>query len=346
MRCRLLGLTIAAALFVPASGNAQDLIFDLFREYIDSLRDQAGIPGLSVAIVGDNEILWEQAFGLQDVERALPVRTDTPFHLDGITQVVTTTLLLRCAEEGRLALDDPIGEPDPESANPAATVRELLSHTSQGSGGAEFSYRLARFDTLTPLASSCSRRSFHRSVGRLFDSLGAIDTSPGPDVADRFTAPGRIERYERVLERIAAPYVIGRDQQPFASEHPATTLSATGGLVSSVRDLALFDIELRTGVLIRPDTLSEAWVAPLGPDSEPLPHGLGWFVQTYAGEPIAWQFGMAENASSSLIVVAPTHGLTLILLANSDGLARSLGLETGDLTLSPFARVFLELFLR
>lgn len=346
MRCRLLGLTIAAALFIPSSGNAQDLIFDSFREYIDSLRVQAGIPGLSVAIVGDNEILWEHAFGLQDVGRAIPTRTDTPFHVDGITQVVTTALLLRCVEDGRLSLDDPVGELDPGSTNPAATIRELLSHTGQGAGGVEFSYRLARFDSLAPLVSSCSGTPLHESVGRLFDSLGATDTSPGPNVADQFTAPGQIERYVKVLERIAAPYVIGRDRQPFDSEHPATALSASGGLVSSVRDLARFEIELRTGALLRPQTLNEAWVAPLGPDNEPLPHGLGWFVQAYAGEPIAWEFGMSENASSSLIVVAPTHGLTLILLANSDGLAKSLGLETGDLTLSPFARVFLELFLR
>ena len=46
------------------------------------------------------------------------------------------------------------------------------------------------------------------------------------------------------------------------------------------------------------------------------------------------------------MVSAPTHGLTLVLLANSDGLAKSFDLANGDLTQSPFARLFLELFLR
>ena len=98
--------------------------------------------------------------------------------------------------------------------------------------------------------------------------------------------------------------------------------------------------------MVTSDSLARAWQAPTGRDGEFLPHGLGWFVQTYAGEPVVWQFGVAENASSSVIAIAPTHGLTLILLANSDDLVKPFAMETGDLMLSPFARLFMELFLR
>lgn len=345
MRCRLLGLTIAATLLIPAPGATQDLIFDSFREYLDSLRVQAGIPGLSVAVVGGDDILWEHAFGLRDVERAIPARTDTPFHLDGMTQVVTAVLLLRCLDEGRLSLDDPIDEYDPHSPHPNATIRELLTHTSSDLSGPRFAYDLERLEPLTAAVRNCSRARIHRATGWLFDGLGATDTAPGPDPAERF-GPARTQRYGAVLDRLAAPYAVGGDGEAFASEHPATTLTAAGGLISSVRDLARFDIELRTGVLLQPATEALAWVAPAAPDGTPLPHGLGWFVQSYDGEPVGWQFGMSEHASSSLVVMAPTHGLTLIMLANSDGLAKPFDLASGDLTQSPFARVFLELFLR
>jgi hypothetical protein len=77
-----------------------------------------------------------------------------------------------------------------------------------------------------------------------------------------------------------------------------------------------------------------------------MPHGLGWFVQSYAGEPVVWQFGVGENASSALIVTLPRRGLTLVLLANSDGLARPFALSAGDLTISPFGRLFLGIFVR
>jgi hypothetical protein len=69
-------------------------------------------------------------------------------------------------------------------------------------------------------------------------------------------------------------------------------------------------------------------------------------VQTYNGESIVWQFGVADNASSSMIVTVPGRGLTLILVANSSGLARPFSLDAGDLTVSPFARLFLGIFVR
>jgi hypothetical protein len=55
---------------------------------------------------------------------------------------------------------------------------------------------------------------------------------------------------------------------------------------------------------------------------------------------------MAENASSSLMITLPARGLTLILMANSDGLLKLYSPANGDVTLSPFARLFLNLFVR
>ena len=49
--------------------------------------------------------------------------------------------------------------------------------------------------------------------------------------------------------------------------------------------------------------------------------GYGWFVQQPCnGKKVVWHFGLEPNAFSSLVVKVPSDGLTLILLANSDGL--------------------------
>jgi hypothetical protein len=69
-------------------------------------------------------------------------------------------------------------------------------------------------------------------------------------------------------------------------------------------------------------------------------------VQNYRGETVVWQFGVSANASSSLVVTVLGRGLTLILLANSDGLVKPYPLAAGDLTASPFGRLFLGLFVR
>jgi hypothetical protein len=77
-----------------------------------------------------------------------------------------------------------------------------------------------------------------------------------------------------------------------------------------------------------------------------MPHGIGWFVQRYNGEKVVWQFGMGEDASSCLMITLPRREVTLIVMANSDRMVRPFSLEEGDVSLSPFARVFLNLFVR
>src|SRR4029079_13768129 len=130
------------------------------------------------------------------------------------------------------------------------------------------------------------------------------------------------------------------------SPHPSTTLTASGGLVSTADDFAKFDLAIKRGVLLQGDTLAAAWRTPIGANGLPLPHGLGWFVQGYNGSRIVWQYGMTDNASSSLVITVLPRGLTLILIANSDGLVKPFPLSAGDLTVSPFGRVFLGTFVR
>jgi CubicO group peptidase (beta-lactamase class C family) len=144
--------------------------------------------------------------------------------------------------------------------------------------------------------------------------------------------------------RLATPYAIDSRGRASVGQYEATTLTPADGLITTVRDLAKFDLALRQGLIIKPATLSEAWSPAVGRGGQPLPHGMGWFVQTYNGEPVVWQFGQSPNAGSSLMVTLPSKGLTMILLANSDRLVKPLPLAEGDISVSPFARLFLNLF--
>ena len=85
------------------------------------------------------------------------------------------------------------------------------------------------------------------------------------------------------------------------------------------------------------ELVATAWRAPVNRLGEPLPHGIGWFVQTYNGELVVWQFGATPGASSALVVRVPNRRLTLIALANSDGLTAPFPMTGGDVTVSPIA---------
>jgi hypothetical protein len=207
-----------------------------------------------------------------------------------------------------------------------------------------FAYRPDRLGPLTSAIQACTGDSFRETLAKLHNRLAMVDSVPGPDVvqlvppADGLDGSA-IERYTSALGRLATPYAGGS-----VSRYSATTLTPASGLISTVPDVAQFVLALKQGVLLRADTLAIAWRAPLGRNGQRLPHGLGWFVQSYNGETIVWQFGAGENGSSSLAVTVPGRGLTLLMFANSTGLVKPFALAGGDLTTSPFGRLFLGLF--
>jgi CubicO group peptidase (beta-lactamase class C family) len=331
---------------------ADDFVLGRFSEYLDALRAQAGIPGMAAAIVGPVGVNWDAAFGLQDVERNVATRVDTPFQLDGTTQTIVASLALRCAGDGWLSLDDTVGKFNPSSPDAGATIRQLLTHTSGSAGNLTFSYRPERMAPVAAAVASCTDSTFRWGVANLVErpALGLSNTVPGADVvqltapAERFTAAA-LQRYRDVIRRLATPYAVdARGRSP--STYAASTLTPASGLISTVLDLEQFDLALKKGVVVRPDMLAYEWTPPTDANGRPLPHAYGWFVQPYNNERVVWQFGVSDNASSSMIIVLPRRGLTLILLANSQGLARPFALSAGDVTVSPFARLFLSIFAR
>jgi CubicO group peptidase (beta-lactamase class C family) len=350
-RC-LLALTIAVSQIVQGvlPLPTDDQLFALFGDYLESLRTQAGVPGLSVAIVGENGIVWERPFGQRDIGRTFATQSDTLFHLDGLTEVFTAALVLRCVEEGRLSLDDRIARFDPASADANLTVRQVLTHTSGAADALVFAYRPDRFAPLAAAVRTCAGESFRAAVANRLDQFIMFDSVPGPDAIhlappDDGIPASAVGRYTSALARLSTPYAVSKPGQASPSQYAATTLTPASGLISTARDVARFDLAIRKGFL-RADTLAAAWQPPLNRTGQPLPHGIGWFVQRYNGATIVWQFGISENASSSLLVTVPARGLTAILLANSDGLVKPFALAAGDLTASPFGRLVLGLLVR
>ncbi|MFN7982749.1 MAG: serine hydrolase domain-containing protein [Vicinamibacterales bacterium] len=344
-------------LFVLASVPAQaaDVVYTWFGDYVEALRVQLGIPGLAAAIVGPTDVLWERGFGYQDVSRSLPMRPDTPIPADGLTQVFTASFMLQCAEANHLALDDAIGAYLADAPEPTATFRQLLSHTTRSAAGLTFQYRPERLDALAGVIRRCTGASYLSTTAHELDRLAMVNSVPGADVLSFLPPPDPLDpasestRYSAALERLTKLYSV--DTQKRATQvgltPAAQTLSPSTGLITTVRDYAQFDLALRGGILMTPETLAEAWRPSVDATGKALPHGLGWFVQSYNGEPVIWQFGSAGDAgSSSMVITMPTRGLTLVLMANSSGLVKTFPLAKGDVTTSPFARIFLSLFTR
>jgi CubicO group peptidase (beta-lactamase class C family) len=339
---RAVTLALLALAALPARPDAQQLTFELFQRYIAALREQAGIPGLSAAISQDGKIAWERGFGYENVESSTQAGPDTLYPIGDLSQTFGATLVLgRCVEGGEFELDDRVQRWNQRSREQFTTFRELLSHRlSEG----PYSYNPPRLGAeLTPAVEECADSEYPRLVATaLLDRLGMAESVPGNDVAVSGSAARRLftgptlARYESLLRRVAVPYRVDGKGNATRSTYPATSLTSADGLISTVRDLARFDGALSDGVLLRRETREEAWTR-----SGPSPMGLGWYVQTYKGERVVWHFGLVKDAYSALLVKLPDRRLTLFLLANSDGLSAPFPMSAGDVTVSPFAKVFL-----
>jgi len=348
---------VAIVTFVPVAGQnptpAPVTINPTFETYLESLRVQAGIPGLSAAIVKDGEIAWERGFGYQNVEARIPATPDTPYPISDISQTFAATLLLQCVEQRHLELDTPVSKYGATLDDaPGATLRQLLSHSSAALAGDTFKYDPERFAALTHVTEHCIPQPYRKSVShRLLERLAMKDSVPGRDLKDASVVeegtydPAVLERYAHVLERLAIAYRLDKRNKPVRSDATFTDgVNAADGIISTVRDLARFDAAIDDAILVTTDTLAAAWTPALSKDKTPLPMGLGWFVQSYRGEPVVWHFGVVPGGYSSLIIKLPAKHATLILLANSDGLTGPYQLQAGDVTRSIFANVFLRLF--
>ena len=338
-------VVLHASSFLGQQPAAQSLTFDLFERYLGALREQAGIPGLAAAIVQNGSVAWDEGFGFADISQSIRVVPTTPFPLHELTQTVAAALVLQqCIDSGRADLDDQLQRWSPGFNDRNATFRQVLSHN--GPTGYSFEDTTNRFAGLSGAIEECAGRPYPVAmVQEVLDRFRMENSVPGGDVdvngtpiRQMFGTP-KLTTYRSILQAKAVPYRVDNNRRATPSEYRVPFTNSLNGLVASVVDLARFDVALDAGdVATRRMLENQAWQRQLG-----SPMGLGWFVQTVNRRKVVWSFGKAAGAYSSLLIKLPEQRITLILLANSDGLTAPFPLANGDIMVSPFARIFFAL---
>jgi serine beta-lactamase-like protein LACTB len=95
----------------------------------------AGMPGLSVAVIDDQSVIWAKGFGHADLARTRFVGPDTVFRVGSVSKLFTDIAVMQLVEEGKLDLDADVTKylPDFKPKNPsdkAITLRQLMAHRS------------------------------------------------------------------------------------------------------------------------------------------------------------------------------------------------------------------------
>jgi CubicO group peptidase (beta-lactamase class C family) len=251
---------------VAAPAGPRDGVAAVIASYqarIPTLMDRKHIPGLAVALVDGDRVVWQQGFGQTDRDGDTPVTVDTIFSVQSMSKVFTATAVMQAVQSGRLDLDVPITtylpgftvhsafEPDPERR---ITLRTLLSHTTglthEAPVGNNYEREPGDFDAHVRSISNTWLR-FPVGTGYAYSNLGIdlaghvleqVWSKPLPAVMrDSLLAPLRMDHstFDRAQVHATRDRAVGHSGHlvPPPVDSPMT---AAGGLWSSAADLGRF----------------------------------------------------------------------------------------------------------
>jgi CubicO group peptidase (beta-lactamase class C family) len=148
-------LSVPAALLPASEPAPPDLARDprvvqalqLLSAWLDSEQAYERLPGLSLAVVHDQELLWSRGFGQAHVETGVAATPSTMYSICSISKLFTSIAVMQQRDAGRLGLDDPLAKHLPwfriqgaAEGSPPVTVRGLLTHSSGLPRESDFPY--------------------------------------------------------------------------------------------------------------------------------------------------------------------------------------------------------------
>lgn len=318
------------------------------------------IPGLSVAVVEAGEALFARGYGLENVEVEAPARAETVYEIGSLTKQFTAAAVMALVDDGIVSLDDrlmrfllglPVAWDD-------VTLRHLLSHTSG----------IRSYTTLPEFAEHAARDVPHEEV---IDLVAGYPLTFAPGTGWEYSNTGYfllgmvLERLSGKLycdllrDRIFAP--LGMAATGVYDLHALTANRAdgyewsdgvltnpdpvspawsfaTGGLASTVVDLAKWDAALDAGRILKRVTLARMWTPACLADGTPAPYGFGWFVDESRGRRRVHHAGGIRGFRAQ-IMRFPEDRVTAILLCNlgagdlaslAEGVLAHMGLAGGE----------------
>lgn len=346
----------------PETGAPEKPVWDeikqkAFEEFIDHGRDLCKIPGVAVGIVQDGKIIYEKGFGVRESGKKDPVTPKTLFAIASITKPLTTLLMAKLADEGKLDWDSPVTQflPNFRLADPALTKELTLRYSVCACTG------LPRqdMDLIFPLSETTPKGMLDKMAlispttgfGETFQYSNQMVAAGGYAAAQAVTAEadfGDAYRFalqtevfdplgmknsllnglDVVLKEYATPHAQTLDRDfkpiPLADESWMDPVQPAGAVWSNVEDLAqVISLELSKG--LKSDGSRFVSEKNLLKRREPLTrinadsfYGLGLVISKEDGVTVVGHGGSATGFSTDLSFL-PDQGMGLVVLTNARG---------------------------
>jgi len=316
---------------------------------IDRTFSAWNVPGASVAVVKDGQVLLTKGYGVREIGKPGRVDDQTIFYTASVTKTFTVTAIGMLGDEGRLRIDEPVAKylPAFSAANTEplrqATLRDLISHRTglpradllMFSGLSEDEV-LARVTRITPVAPLRSRFTYQNQMylglGQIISRLSG--KSWQEFIETRLLAPlGMAGSNAAGLGHPpsgapgAVPHALSGNSVAPVEYVPRAPYGA-GGVNTSARDLGRWlQFELGDGTwngtkLVAPQVLQamqlpNTIVQPTiwTPRSTFMLYGLGWFLSDDLGRKVVQHGGNGEGWTA-LVWMLPQEKLGVAVLTN------------------------------
>ena len=355
LRAAALGLTL---LVLGSPALAETATKEKVMAAIPELEDLAKqviakgqVPGLSVAVVYKDEVVYLGGFGLREIGKPGKVDADTVFHLASLAKPLSATVVAALVSDGIVSWDSRIADLDPafklHDAYPTeqVTITDLFNHRSGLSGNAGDDLEALGFDRaailprlhyLKPTSSfraGYAYSNFGLTEGavaaakptgkswedvcneKLFKPLGMRSTSPRH--ADFLTHENRAEMHVPIDGKWTA--LIKRNPDPQA---PA------GGTDSNARDLAqwmrlvLADGKYNGAQLIKQEAMAPMHQPLFDRGTNPVTgahifYGLGWNTDFSRHGTVWGHAGAFSQGARTVVNLLPSEDLGIVVLTNA-----------------------------
>ncbi|MCS4246353.1 serine hydrolase [Pseudomonas sp. BIGb0164] len=309
------------------------------------------VPGLSIALVNGQELIWARGFGLADKSQGVPVTPNTAFRAGGISKLLTATAALQLVEQQRLALDAPIQQTlrefyvrsrfhtDQAAADRDITLRRLLSHQSglpsEHLRDLRSSFAMGQMPARISgvwLSSPPGSQVAYSNLG--YSLVGAaIERSSGKSfeaqLQNSLLKPLEMKQSSFVGTRAELDYRALGYEDGVASTDAQVRDLAAGGLWTSPKDLAHYvQMLFAQGTYKGSAVLSRASIDDMFTQQNTgnaldfdCQIGLAWFLAPCGDEPIGagvrtYQHSGGGDDFAAQLTLLPDQQLAVIIMAN------------------------------
>ncbi|MBI9050802.1 MAG: beta-lactamase family protein [Anaerolineaceae bacterium] len=346
----LLAILLILSVLIPmVIVNANQTLSQINIKEIDQFLEQQvdanRIPGMAIAIIQEDEILFMKGYG--ESSPGVPVTPQTQFYLGSISKSFTALAAMHLVEEGKLNLDMPVQHYLPwfkvadESASSKITVRHLLNHTSGLSStkdpnvdvltqtlkeqteymqyvqpvteaGTQFEYYNQNYRIIGCLIEEISGQTYDTYLAsHIFQPLNMPNTVTHPDQAIALS-----QGYTRFLGQ---PMAMPQEYNPGALP--------SGYIISTAEDMAQYlishlnNIDAEGSLYLSPNLMADLHTPPQSIDST---YAMGWMKKeeaiAHGGSLNRFQTFMMLNTESKtgVILLFNQNSMQNMLTVNND----------------------------